>query len=235
MTSLNPVQRIGTQIGEMLAAHTDLSRAEIRNRTVELLREVRIPDAEHRVDDYPHQFSGGMRQRTMIALALACGPSLLIADEPTTALDVTMQSQILDLIASLRARSNLSVMLITHDLGVVAQVADRVLVMYAGECVEWGDTTEVFKRPQHPYTAQLLAAIPAVNRNRLDRLPSIPGLPPPLGGTRPPGCAFRPRCSRAFDACTRHPGLLRRAGAEKHLDRCWLGENAGQVSMAEAR
>jgi oligopeptide/dipeptide ABC transporter ATP-binding protein len=216
----------------MLIAHTDLSRAEIRNRTIELLREVRIPQAEHRVDEYPHQFSGGMRQRVMIALALACSPALLIADEPTTALDVTTQRQVLDLIASLQARSMMSVILITHDLGVVAQVAHRVLVMYAGECVELGDTKQVFANPQHPYTAGLLAAIPAANREKVDRLPAIPGTPPSLSRERPPGCVFRPRCKLAFETCTVHPGLRRRGGGAGHLDRCWLGERQVRTILA---
>ncbi len=226
MTSLNPLHRIGTQIGEMLAMHTGLSGREIRQRSIELLREVRIPEPERRVDDYPHQFSGGMRQRAMIALALACGPALLIADEPTTALDVTMQLQVLDLIAGLQDRSQMSVILITHDLGVVAQVAHRVMVMYAGECVELGDTASVFARPQHPYTAALLAAIPAANRARVDRLVSIPGVPPSPAQERPPGCAFRPRCTRAFDRCTAHPTLRRRGGDAGQVDRCWLGEQS---------
>jgi oligopeptide/dipeptide ABC transporter ATP-binding protein len=216
----------------MLATHTDLSRREIRNQTIELLREVRIPEAEHRADEYPHQFSGGMRQRAMIALALACKPALLIADEPTTALDVTMQLQVLDLIASLQARSRMSVILITHDLGVVAQVAHRVLVMYAGECVEWGETTQVFANPQHPYTAGLLAAIPAANREKVERLPAIPGVPPSLSQERPPGCVFRPRCVHAFAACQEHPGLHHRAGGEGHLDRCWLGETPARPAFA---
>jgi oligopeptide/dipeptide ABC transporter ATP-binding protein len=234
MTSLNPLQRVGTQIGEMLAIHTDLSRSEIRDRTIQLLREVRIPEAEHRVDDYPHQFSGGMRQRVMIDLALACSPSLLIADEPTTALDVTMQRQVLDLIASLQSKSRMSVILITHDLGVVAQVAHRIMVMYAGECVEWGDTVDVFEHPQHPYTAGLLAAIPSAKRAKVDRLPAIPGTPPALSRERPPGCAFRPRCPSAFAACARHPDLRRRAGGDRHLDRCWLGEHAPAAGATEA-
>jgi oligopeptide/dipeptide ABC transporter ATP-binding protein len=222
MTSLNPLQRIGTQIGEMLQAHTDLSHGAIRERTVELLRQVRMPEAEERIDDYPHQFSGGMRQRAMIALALACSPSLLIADEPTTALDVTTQLQILDLIRSLREQSGMAVILITHDLGVVAEAARRVLVMYAGQCVEYGDADAVFHSPQHPYTAGLLAAIPAAHRARMARLPAIRGTPPTLSGERPAGCAFRPRCDLAYDACLTMPGLEQRAGRPGHLDRCWL-------------
>jgi peptide/nickel transport system ATP-binding protein len=222
MTSLNPLQRVGTQIGEMLSTHTKLSRASIRHRTIELLREVRIPRPEERIDGYPHQFSGGMRQRAMIALALACRPSLLIADEPTTALDVTMQLQILDLIGGLQQQSGMAVILITHDLGVVAERAHRVMVMYAGQCVECGDTRQVFHNPQHPYTAGLLATIPAVDRAKADRLPSIGGMPPALGGERPPGCAFRPRCTLAGRQCLEMPELARRSGGPGHLDRCWL-------------
>jgi peptide/nickel transport system ATP-binding protein len=222
MTSLNPLQRIGRQIGEMLAAHTDLSPSAIRERSIGLLRQVRMPHPEQRVDDYPHQLSGGMRQRAMIALALACGPSLLIADEPTTALDVTTQRQILDLIASLQAESGMAVILITHDLGVVAEIADRVLVMYAGQCVEAAPARDLFRDPQHPYTAGLLAAIPAASRARAARLPAIPGTPPALSAARPPGCAFRPRCVSAFERCGEAPGLAARGGTPGHLDRCWL-------------
>jgi oligopeptide/dipeptide ABC transporter ATP-binding protein len=222
MTSLNPLQRIGRQIGEMLAAHSDLSGSAIRERAVALLRQVRMPHPEQRVDEYPHQLSGGMRQRAMIALALACGPSLLIADEPTTALDVTTQMQILDLIASLQAESGMAVILITHDLGVVAEIADRVLVMYAGQCVEAGPARALFRDPQHPYTAGLLAAIPAANRAKVARLPAIKGAPPPLAGARPPGCAFRPRCAAAFEQCREMPELAVRCGEAGHLDRCWL-------------
>jgi oligopeptide/dipeptide ABC transporter ATP-binding protein len=228
MTSLNPLQRIGTQIGEMLAAHTDLSRRAIRERSIELLRQVRIPQAEERVDDYPHQFSGGMRQRAMIALALACSPSLLIADEPTTALDVTTQLQILDLIRTLQEQSGMAVILITHDLGVVAEAARRVLVMYAGQCVEYGDASAVFHAPQHPYTAGLLAAIPGAHRARMARLPSIRGAPPTLSGEQPAGCAFRPRCDLAEARCLAMPPLERRAGRPGHLDRCWLPSKPGR-------
>jgi oligopeptide/dipeptide ABC transporter ATP-binding protein len=221
MTSLNPLQRVGAQIGEMLAAHTSLSRPQIRERAIELLDQVGIPAPARRVRDYPHQFSGGMRQRAMIALALACHPSLLIADEPTTALDVTTQLQILQLIGDLRDRTGMAVLLITHDLGVVAEVADRVLVMYAGQCVEWGATRDVFRSPQHPYTRGLLAAIPFANRPRTARLKSIGGAPPSLA-RRPAGCSFRPRCDYAFERCTEMPGLEERSGLPGHLDRCWL-------------
>ena len=234
MTSLNPLQRIGTQIGEMLATHTDLSRQAIRERTIELLRQVRIPQAEERIDDYPHQFSGGMRQRAMIALALACSPSLLIADEPTTALDVTTQLQILDLIRTLQEQSGMAVILITHDLGVVAEACHRVLVMYAGQCVEWGDASAVFHAPQHPYTVGLLAAIPAAHRARMARLPSIRGTPPMLSGERPAGCAFRPRCDLARSQCLEMPGLEQRAGRPGHLDRCWLPSKPATARLEAA-
>jgi oligopeptide/dipeptide ABC transporter ATP-binding protein len=220
MTSLNPLHRIGAQIGEALASHTDLGRAAIRERTIELLAQVGIPNPATRIDDYPHQFSGGMRQRAMIALALACGPSLLIADEPTTALDVTTQKQILTLIDGLRRTYGMAVVLITHDLGVVAEIADRVMVMYAGQCVEAGAVRDVFRAPQHPYTAGLLASIPAANRVRTARLPSIGGAPPVLAEGRPDGCAFRPRCRHAFDSCGAMPAL----GGDDHLFRCWLAD-----------
>lgn len=218
MTSLNPLHRIGTQIGEVLRSHTDLGARAIVERSVELLAQVGIPNPRSRINDYPHQFSGGMRQRAMIALALACSPSLLIADEPTTALDVTMQNQILSLIDRLRDQYGMAVVLITHDLGVVAGIADRVMVMYAGECVESGPVRDVFHSPQHPYTAGLLASIPAANRSRTPRLPSIKGAPPMLTEGRPQGCAFRPRCEHALAVCVEHPGL---AGND-HRYRCWL-------------
>ncbi|HQZ11871.1 MAG TPA: ABC transporter ATP-binding protein [Devosia sp.] len=227
MTSLNPLHRIGAQIGEALANHTDLSRRAIRERTLELLAQVGIPNPKSRIDDYPHQFSGGMRQRAMIALALACGPSLLIADEPTTALDVTTQKQILSLIDGLRREYGMAVVLITHDLGVVAEIADRVMVMYAGQCVEAGAVRDVFRSPQHPYTAGLLASIPAANRVRTARLPSIKGAPPVLTEGRPAGCAFRPRCNHAFEACTSMPALT---GGD-HQFRCWL-DDAGRARLA---
>jgi peptide/nickel transport system ATP-binding protein len=230
MTSLNPLHRIGAQIGEALRNHTDLGRRAVRERTIELLAQVGIPNPAGRVDDYPHQFSGGMRQRAMIALALACSPSLLIADEPTTALDVTTQKQILSLIDRLRHEYGMAVVLITHDLGVVAGIADRVMVMYAGQCVEAGAVRDVFRAPQHPYTAGLLASIPAANRVRTPRLPSIKGAPPVLTEGRPTGCAFRPRCDHAFDACAVMPEL---EGGD-HLYRCWLSDEgrAGLASTA---
>lgn len=226
MSSLNPLQRIGTQIGEMIGAHGRLPQKAIRARVVELLRQVGIPNAESRFGDYPHQFSGGMRQRIMIALALACNPSLLIADEPTTALDVTTQKQILTLVAELIRTSGMAVVLITHDLGVVAEVADRVLVMYAGQCVEAGSVREIFRNPQHPYTAGLIASIPVANGPRQTRLASIPGSPPVLTKVQPTECPFRPRCTFAFDQCAAMPPLAQRVAEPQHLDRCWLTPEA---------
>jgi len=221
MTSLNPVQRVGTQIAEMLELHTDLSKAAIRARRVELLGEVGIPHAAARVNDYPHQFSGGMRQRVMIAMALACNPSILIADEPTTALDVTIQAQIVDLLDRLRDVHGSAIILITHDLGVVADIADEILVMYAGRIVEQGAKRDVFSDPLHPYTWGLLASIPRVDQPRPTRLSSIKGAPPSLIDL-PAGCAFRPRCRHAFDRCIEEPPLETRTAGAYHPDRCWL-------------
>lgn len=221
MSSLNPLHRIGTQIDEALSIHTRLDRSERRQRTLELLAEVGIPQPDVRIDNYPHQFSGGMRQRAMIALALAGNPALLIADEPTTALDVTMQKQILMLLARLRSEHGMAVIFITHDLGVVAEVADRVLVMYAGRCVETGPVRNVLGAPQHPYTAGLLASIPAANRVKTRRLPTIKGAPPSATDGNPEGCAFRPRCDFAFDRCKDEPPLEPN-GDPDHLGRCWL-------------
>jgi len=231
MTSLNPLHRIGTQIGEVLRNHTDLGSRAIRERTIELLAQVGIPNPRDRIDDYPHQFSGGMRQRAMIAQALACSPSLLIADEPTTALDVTTQKQILSLIDGLRRQYGMAVVLITHDLGVVAGIADRVMVMYAGECVEAGAVRDVFRAPQHPYTAGLLASIPAANRMRKPRLPSIRGAPPVLTDGRPSGCSFRPRCDHAFAACVERPPMA----GDHHSYRCWLSDAARARLATEVR
>jgi peptide/nickel transport system ATP-binding protein len=198
MTSLNPVLRVGHQIGEVLREHLDLSRADARARVIELLDLVHIPDAERRADEYPHQLSGGMRQRVMIAMALACEPKLLIADEPTTALDVTIQAGILDLLRELRVRLGTAILLITHNLGVVADIADRVVVMYAGRKVEEAPVGELFAEPQHPYTIGLLGAIPRAGQAHNGRLREIPGRVPSL--SEPPGyCAFADRCPRADD------------------------------------
>jgi peptide/nickel transport system ATP-binding protein/oligopeptide transport system ATP-binding protein len=239
MTSLNPVHRIGRQIVEQIQAHRDVSDGEARDQVVALLERVGIPRARERFDSYPHEFSGGMRQRVMIAMALSCDPAVLIADEPTTALDVTIQAQILEVLKELRARTNAGIILVTHDLGVVADIADRIAVMYAGRIVEEGSTDEVFYNPQHPYTWGLLGSITRVDRPRPNRLPSIPGLPPSL--IRPPqGCHFRPRCPYAHDACLAKPELRARVGGETgHEDRCVLSparkrelrETDGQIGL----
>jgi peptide/nickel transport system ATP-binding protein len=220
MTSLNPVYRVGWQIAEQVQAHDKVSKAGARRRAVELLDAVGIPQPHLRVDDYPHQFSGGMRQRAMIAMALSCNPDLLIADEPTTALDVTIQAQILALIRKLRTDFGSAIILITHDMGVVADVADRVCVMYAGRVVEDGPKLELFANAQHPYTWGLLGSIPRIDRPKPRRLTTIPGLPPSLLSL-PAGCAFRPRCPHAFSLCSEQPALLERA-APGHHDRCFL-------------
>jgi oligopeptide/dipeptide ABC transporter ATP-binding protein len=222
MTSLNPVQRIGTQIIEQIQEHEGLPDQQARERAVELLERVGIPRARERVDNYPHEFSGGMRQRVMIALALSCNPSVLIADEPTTALDVTIQAQILQRMRELRQETGAAVILVTHDLGVVADIADRVAVMYAGRIVEEGTLDEIFYDPQHPYTWGLLGSITRVDKPRPPRLPAIPGLPPSLAH-RPEGCHFRPRCPHEFAECTKVPPLEGRVQDQpEHRDRCWL-------------
>jgi peptide/nickel transport system ATP-binding protein len=223
MTSFNPVYRLGDQIVEAIRAHRpDTSKKQGRQRVVELFEAVGIADAARRVDDYPHEFSGGMRQRAMIAMALALEPEVLIADEPTTALDVTIQAQILGLIEQLNREHNLATILITHDLGVVAEVADRVLVMYAGKVVEEGTLDEIFYDPQHPYTWGLLGSLTRLDRPRPHRLPQIAGSPPSLLDL-PEGCPFRPRCPHEFSKCTQYPGLeARLADSTEHRDRCWL-------------
>ncbi|WP_179475566.1 ABC transporter ATP-binding protein [Mycolicibacterium vinylchloridicum] len=221
MTSLNPVYRVGDQIAEMVRAHREVPKSEARARAVELLRSVGIPNPERRVRDYPHEFSGGMRQRVMIAMALALEPEVLIADEPTTALDVTIQAQILRLLDTLNRDRNLSVVLITHDLGVVAELADRVVVMYAGQIVEDAPLEELFYNPQHPYTWGLLGSIARLDEARPERLRQIVGSPPSLLNP-PTGCRFAARCKFAFEKCTQPPTLEARVGNHGHLDRCWL-------------
>ena len=223
MTSFNPVLRIGAQIVEGIRAHADGKPIDDpHRRAIELLESVGIPKAEQRVDDYPHEFSGGMRQRAMIAMALALDPDVLIADEPTTALDVTIQAQILELLERLNRERNLATILITHDLGVVAEVADRVLVMYAGRVVEEGTLDEIFYDPQHPYTWGLLGSLTRIDQPRPHRLPQISGSPPSLLNL-PTGCPFRSRCPHEFSRCTKLPGLDGRLeGSRGHLDRCWL-------------
>jgi peptide/nickel transport system ATP-binding protein len=222
MTSLNPVMKIGDQIIEQIAEHEGLPDQQARERAVEMLEKVGIPRARERVDSYPFEFSGGMRQRVMIALAMSCSPSILIADEPTTALDVTIQAQILERIRELRDETGAAVILVTHDLGVVADIADRIAVMYAGRIVEQGTLDEIFYDPQHPYTWGLLGSITRMDRPRPERLPAIAGTPPSLAD-RPEGCHFRPRCPHEFAKCKEVPPLESRVSDRaQHKDRCWL-------------
>jgi peptide/nickel transport system ATP-binding protein len=223
MSSLNPVYRIGHQIVEQIRVHDHaVSKAQAMDRAVELMERVGIPRARERLRFYPHEFSGGMRQRVMIAMALSCSPKLLIADEPTTALDVTIQAQILEELRTLREQTGAGIILVTHDLAVVADIADRVIVMYSGRVVEQGTLDELFYDPLHPYTWGLLGSITRVDRDRSQRLPAIPGLPPSLLHT-PEGCHFRPRCSHAFGKCTEDPPLSAWISDKpEHLDRCWL-------------
>jgi peptide/nickel transport system ATP-binding protein len=222
MTSLNPVMRIGAQIIEQIQEHEALPDQQARERAVELLEKVGIPRARERVDNYPFEFSGGMRQRVVIALALSCNPSVLIADEPTTALDVTIQAQILQRMRELREETGAAIILVTHDLGVVADIADRIAVMYSGRIVEEGTLDQIFYDPQHPYTWGLLGSIARVDRPRPERLPAIAGMPPSLSD-RPEGCHFRPRCPHEFSKCVEVPPLQARLeGQAGHCDRCWL-------------
>ena len=223
MTSLNPVHKIGKQLAEAVQLHRDVSKQEARARALELLKEVGIPRPERRIDDYPHQFSGGMRQRVMIAMALINDPDLLIADEPTTALDVTTQAQILALIERLQAEYHSAVIMITHDLGVVAEIADNVAVMYAARVVERAPVENIFKRPEHPYTWGLMASLPRLDAD-VQRLVQIPGQPPSL--LRPPkGCRFHPRCPYAMSICRETEPLLLPAPDEPaHLQACHLDE-----------
>jgi oligopeptide/dipeptide ABC transporter ATP-binding protein len=217
--SLNPVLTVGSQISETLRAHTTISRAAARAKAIELLDLVGIPDPEKRVDDYPHQLSGGMQQRVMIAIALSCNPKVLIADEPTTALDVTIQAQILELLAGLRKRLGMSVILITHDLGIVAGIADRVAVMYGGRIVEQAPTKALFKQANHPYTQALLRAIPRIDQ-QVERLETIPGAVPPATAW-PKACRFHPRCKFVFDRCRSDEPPLIEVGYDRQA-RCWL-------------
>jgi peptide/nickel transport system ATP-binding protein len=223
MSSLDPVYRVGSQIVEQIRVHEKhVSKAQALDRAVELMERVGIPRAKERLRSYPHEFSGGMRQRVMIAMALSCSPKLLIADEPTTALDVTIQAQILDELRQLRTETGAGVILVTHDLGVVADIADRVIVMYAGRVVEQGTLDEIFYDPQHPYTWGLLGSITRVDSDSAERLPAIAGLPPSLVSP-PKGCHFRPRCPHAFARCTEIPALAAHLpGRADHLDRCFL-------------
>jgi peptide/nickel transport system ATP-binding protein len=221
MTSLNPVFQIGDQISEVLTLHEGLSKKEAWNRSIEMLKMVGIPAAERRVMEYPHQLSGGMRQRAMIAMALACSPKLMIADEPTTALDVTIQAQILELINRLQQEKGMSVILITHNLGVIAETAQMVAVMYAGRVVEYTDVRILFATPKHPYTQGLLKSIPRLDQGhgRKERLEAIPGLVPSLLDL-PPGCKFSNRCKYVFEKCIEEPPL--EEVTPDHFVRCWL-------------
>ncbi len=232
MTSLNPVYRVGKQIVEAIRTHENVSKKEARERAIDMLRKVGIPSPEKRIDDYPHQMSGGMRQRVMIAMALSCNPKLLIADEPTTALDVTIQAQILDLLRRLRDDTGMAVLLITHDLGVVSETADRVVVMYCGQVVEEAEVRTLFDHPMHPYTLGLLKSIPRLEDDDSKRLYMIKGMVPnPL--EMPPGCHFSDRCDSCMDICREKiPNLV---DVDGHKVRCFLYENAdGEAKSAAA-
>ena len=230
MTSLNPVLTVGYQLTEPLRVHLGLSRAAARRRAVELLELVGIPMAASRLSDFPHQFSGGMRQRVMIAIALACDPKVLIADEPTTALDVTIQAQILDLVKRLRRELGMAIIWITHDLGVVAGLADRVMVMYGGLVVERARVNELYARPRHPYTRGLLRTLPRLDGTRSERLESIAGQPPNLARA-PAACPFAPRCDHAFERCWKENPALETV-VEGHEVACWLDPETGAARAA---
>jgi oligopeptide transport system ATP-binding protein len=226
MTSLNPFLTIEKQMIEVVMHHQGLSRSEARAHAVEMLRAVRIPDPEERIRQYPHEYSGGMRQRVMIAMGLLCEPELLIADEPSTALDVTIQAQITELVGQLRKQTRMAIILITHDLAAVAEISDRIIVMYAGELVETGTVEDVFYRPQHPYTQGLLASVPRLDRVSDDELQAIPGNPPNLQEL-PSGCRFRDRCSRAVDECLDRPPLW--VAEDGRMSRCVLPMEGGRI------
>jgi oligopeptide/dipeptide ABC transporter ATP-binding protein len=226
MTSLNPIYTVGWQLSEAFTLHREMSEESVKRESIALLEKVRIPEPEKRLKEYPHQLSGGMRQRVMIAMALACSPKLLIADEPTTALDVTTQAQILELINGLKRDMDASIIMITHDLGVIAEMCDRVLVMYAGNIVESAEVFELFDNPRHPYTQGLLSSIPNVeiNKSRQKRLTTIKGFVPHPANF-PKGCRFHPRCPYAFERCVEsNPQLLSIMGNSEHFARCWLEE-----------
>ncbi len=233
MTSLNPVFNVGDQIAEALIIHQGMTKEAALQRTVELLRQVRISEPEKRVKAYPHEMSGGMRQRIMIAMALACTPGLLIADEATTALDVTIQAQILELMKELKQNLGLAIALITHDLGVVAEMAQRVIVMYVGKIVEEADVITLFKSPKHPYTRALLASIPTLQTSQDQRLNVIKGNVPNLYRALPPGCRFAPRCAYAFDQCRQQDPPLIATGRGQSA-RCWLYDSQFASEKAKA-
>jgi oligopeptide/dipeptide ABC transporter ATP-binding protein len=220
LSSLNPVLRIGFQIDEAMRSHDKIPKDDISQRGIDLLKQVRVPDAVHRIKDFPHQFSGGMRQRAMIAMGLSNKPDLLIADEPTTALDVTVQAQILELLRDLNEQTGAAIILITHNLGIVAGLCRRVLVMYAGEIVEEGPVEQIFESPQHPYTWSLLRSVPRIDSNRQDRLLSIEGLPPDLIDL-PVGCKFNPRCPFRIERCFNEPPVIENV-ADAQRAACWV-------------
>ena len=229
MTSLNPVLNLEKQLGETLQLHKGMTKQEARQESVELLARVGIPDPERRVRQYPHQFSGGMRQRVMIAMALSCNPRVIIADEPTTALDVTIQAQILELMKGLTQEFGVAMIVITHNLGVVARYADRMNIMYAGKIIERGESAEIYSNPRHPYTVGLLRSVPRLDLPRRTRLDPIEGQPPDLIAV-PKGCAFRERCKWAVDKCaTDEPGL--ESVAEGHYSACWRSDDLGPGAL----
>ncbi|MGA9286746.1 MAG: ABC transporter ATP-binding protein, partial [Anaerobacillus sp.] len=230
MTSLNPVFRIGNQLIEGIRIHKKWNKKKSWDHAISILKLVGLPRAEELMNEYPHQLSGGMRQRVMIAMAMACDPEVLIADEPTTALDVTIQAQILELMKKLNRETNTSIILITHDLGVVAEICDRIVVMYSGKIVEQGKTKDIFERPKHPYTIGLIESVPDV-RVRKDRLYSIPGNVPKPGSIHK-GCHFAPRCSFAFDKCYEENPVLLEAGPDQRA-RCWLHEDEKKAAVLE--
>jgi len=230
MTSLNPYLTIEKQMVEVAMHHQGLARDEARAHAVEMLRAVRIPDPEERIRQYPHEYSGGMRQRVMIAIGLLCEPDLLIADEPTTALDVTVQAQITELVGELRQQRQMAIILITHDMAAVAEISDRIIVMYAGEAVETGSVEDIFYRPHHPYTRGLLASVPRLDRVSDEELQAIPGNPPNLQDL-PSGCRFRDRCSQAMEECLQRPPLWTTGGGR--TSRCFLPMEGGYIAAAE--
>ena len=230
MTSLNPVLTIGRQLTETLELHQGMSRAEAQTRAGELLDMVGIPDSTTRLRDYPHQFSGGMRQRVMIAMALSCDPKLIIADEPTTALDVTIQAQILELMRDLAQELGTAMIIITHNLGVVARYADRVNVMYAGKIIETGSSEEIYHNPRHPYTLGLLNSVPRLDETRRVKLDPIEGLPPDLIDL-PPGCSFAPRCKYVYDKCLQDTPELENV-LEGHTAACWRFREIRELAAA---
>ena len=232
MTSLNPVLTIGRQLTETLELHLKMNRSSATQRAIELLEMVGIPEARSRINDYPHQFSGGMRQRVMIAMALSCNPKLLLADEPTTALDVTIQAQILELLTRLTRELGTAVIIITHNLGVVARYADRVNVMYAGKIVESASAEDLYHRPRHPYTLGLLKSVPRLDEVRKEKLDPIEGVPPDLARI-PPGCSFRPRCRFSVDRCAEEVPPLLPVG-NNHTSACWEWERVAQAQPSRS-